>query len=333
MNNSNRIYTKTGDKGMTSLYGGTRIKKSDLKVEVYGTIDEVNTVIGLAKASIKNQEVKELLLLIQNFCFIIAAYFASDEKAKTVTSNKITDEDIEKIENQIDKYNSMLPPLKNFIIPGENLSSTMLHLARTVIRRAERNIIKLKDQEEVDLKILKYINRISDLMFVLARFEDMEEVVQKIKENIISQTTNETLKNREKNIEQLTLELSKKMVQLGIIKAKEIGVNFVFSIVDNHGNLILLERMEDSLLVSIEISQNKAYTAIALKTSTDKLGPLSVPQGPLYGLNHANGGKIITFGGGFPIIYKDKLIGGIGVSGGSVEEDMLVAKECLKIIE
>ncbi len=131
----------------------------------------------------------------------------------------------------------------------------------------------------------------------------------------------------------LSLELARKMAEAVEKKSKEIGVPMIFSVVDEGGNLLLLNRMEDAILVSIDISINKAYTAVFLKLPTDQLASLTQPGASLYGLQNTNNNRMVVFGGGYPLKVGDKIIGAIGVSGGSVEEDMLVAQEALKVFE
>ncbi len=168
--NLNKVYTKTGDKGETSLVGGTRVKKSSIKVDCYGEIDETSSVLGLVRVYCKNEEIKKLILDIQEKLLIVGAHLASDEKGKTFLKESITEENINFIEAKIDFYNNKLEPLFKFILPGDDILSSYIHLARTVVRRAERRIVELSFQEEIDDNIQKYINRLSDLFFVLARF-------------------------------------------------------------------------------------------------------------------------------------------------------------------
>ncbi|WP_297598757.1 heme-binding protein [uncultured Cetobacterium sp.] len=132
-----------------------------------------------------------------------------------------------------------------------------------------------------------------------------------------------------KNFNQITLNASKKMGVAVLKKALEIGVPVVFSVVDNGGNLLYLERMDEAFVTSVDISINKAFTAWALKIGTDQLSEVVLPGESLYGLNLTNNSRIITFGGGFPIIIKGEIVGAVGVSGGTVEEDMEIAKAAL----
>ncbi len=139
------------------------------------------------------------------------------------------------------------------------------------------------------------------------------------------------LKKEEKYV--LTLALARKMAEAAEKKSQEIGVPIIFSVVDDGGNLLLLNRMEEAILVSIDISINKAYTSVFLKLPTDQLAPLVQPGASLYGLQNTNNNRMVIFGGGYPLKKGNQIVGGIGVSGGSVEEDMIIASEALKIFE
>lgn len=171
-----RIYTKTGDKGKTSLGNGTRISKTDIRIEAIGSIDEINSFVGVAVLFVEDQEILKLLYLIQNNLFDIGADLCLPEsddqldyKPLRINTNQTT-----YLEKMIDLYNADLKSLKSFILPGGTKASSFLHLARTITRRAERLLCHLKeDLSEKDacvLNVLAYINRLSDLFFVLCRF-------------------------------------------------------------------------------------------------------------------------------------------------------------------
>ena len=163
-----KIYTKTGDKGDTSLFGGKRLSKSDLKIDAYGTVDELNSHIGLVK-DVCNNEQKEVLLKTQEHLFTIGAILATPEGKKNTFFKEIEAEDIENLEKQIDFMNESLPELDAFILPGGHIHVSYCHIARTVCRRAERISVALSKNEEVNDLIIKYLNRLSDYLFVLAR--------------------------------------------------------------------------------------------------------------------------------------------------------------------
>ncbi|MDX8339721.1 cob(I)yrinic acid a,c-diamide adenosyltransferase [Draconibacterium sp. IB214405] len=165
-----KIYTKTGDDGTTGLVGGSRVKKYDLRLESYGTVDELNACIGVIRSFEIGADVQELLLKIQNKLFNIGSRLASDEKGEEFTAQLIIKaEDIEMLEKAIDAYHEELPELRNFILPGGELSAAQCHMARTICRRAERRIVEFSEQTPVQPELIKFINRLSDYLFVLAR--------------------------------------------------------------------------------------------------------------------------------------------------------------------
>ena len=173
--NITKVYTKRGDKGQTDLLGGSIARKDSLKVEAYGCIDETSSFIGLARYYTKNKVIKERLKEIQNKLLVLGGLLASDEKGKEMMKDQIKEEDIKLLEEYIDEYNQKLPPLTHFILPGDEEVATHFHVARTVVRRAERRIVSLAAQEDLNPLIQKYVNRLSDLMFVLARYSEEVE--------------------------------------------------------------------------------------------------------------------------------------------------------------
>ncbi len=166
-----KIYTRTGDTGGTALFGGTRVSKADPRVAAYGDVDELNACLGAARAEgALAGDVAALIELLQRDLFAIGARLAdpADRIAGRVTKVAVTDADIQRLEDWIDRFEAELPPLRRFILPGGNRAGAMLHFARTVCRRAERSIVAL-GTETVDAHLLAYVNRLSDLLFVLAR--------------------------------------------------------------------------------------------------------------------------------------------------------------------
>ena len=173
--NITKVYTKRGDKGETDLLGGSAARKDSLKVESYGCIDETSSFIGLARYYTKNKVIKERLKEIQNKLLVLGGFLASDDKGKEMMKDQIKEEDIKLLEEYIDEYNQKLPPLTHFILPGDDEVAAHFHVARTVVRRAERRIVSLAVQEDLSPLIQKYVNRLSDLMFVLARYSEEVE--------------------------------------------------------------------------------------------------------------------------------------------------------------
>ncbi len=167
-----KIYTKTGDLGQTSLIGGTKVAKSHIRIESYGTIDELNSYIGLVNDHIEFTEIKGTLKEIQDRLFTIGSSLATDpEKDSKMKLPDLKEEDILYLEQQIDAMNGELPVMKNFILPGGHVAVSTTHIARCICRRAERLCVNLKEHEEfIDPVVIKYLNRLSDYLFVLARY-------------------------------------------------------------------------------------------------------------------------------------------------------------------
>ena len=165
-----KIYTKTGDKGQTSLIGGTRVPKHHIRIESYGTVDELNSWIGLINDQEIPAESKIILSEIQDRLFTIGSSLASDPEKSKMKIPDLHQSDIELLENEIDKMNEVLPEMRHFILPGGHTTISYCHLARCVCRRAERNVIHLHESEYVNEMVIVYLNRLSDYLFVLARF-------------------------------------------------------------------------------------------------------------------------------------------------------------------
>lgn len=165
-----KIYTKTGDKGQTSLIGGRRVSKADLRIDAYGTVDELNSWIGLVRDQAINEVRRDLLKEIQDRLFTVGATLATDpDKAIKRAIPDVISDDIGLLEQAMDAMDTELPPLRAFVLPGGHESVSYCHLARTVCRRAERLVISLNEQSPVDELVLQYLNRLSDYLFVLSR--------------------------------------------------------------------------------------------------------------------------------------------------------------------
>jgi cob(I)alamin adenosyltransferase len=177
---ASKIYTKTGDDGTTGLFGGARLPKHHVRIEAYGTVDELNAVIGLLMTAHAYQEANKFLERIQSLLFTIGSNLASDP-AKEMITHGLQEEDIHRIESAIDDMQLVLPPLKNFILPGGSQSVSIAHVARTICRRAERRCVALAQEEYVEPVILLFLNRLSDYFFVFARWLAMKEGVEEIK--------------------------------------------------------------------------------------------------------------------------------------------------------
>lgn len=175
-----KIYTKTGDKGKTSLIGGTRVLKSVDRINAYGTVDELNSYIGLVRDQQVNENRKDILKEIQDRLFTIGASLASDPEKATKKIPDLLESDVSLLETAIDQMNENLPELRHFILPGGHISVSFCHVARSVCRRAERLVIALSQEEFVAELVIIYLNRLSDYLFVLSRKMAQELEVEEI---------------------------------------------------------------------------------------------------------------------------------------------------------
>ncbi len=169
-----KIYTKTGDDGTTGLFNGLRVHKYSIRVDCYGTIDELNSIIGIVISLSPPQKLIPALKNISNTLFVLGSDFATPLNSSQIIT-RISDKDISYLENLIDEYSEQLPKLQNFILPGGTVPASFLHQARTVCRRAERLAVKVSSEEHVNLKALIYLNRLSDFLFTAARFANYLE--------------------------------------------------------------------------------------------------------------------------------------------------------------
>jgi cob(I)alamin adenosyltransferase len=170
-----RIYTRTGDKGETGLVGGTRVPKDSLRVEAYGNVDELNAVLGIVRAFMNDRELDKLIAELQNDLFVVGSDLASAPGGQQRNIPRISNERIMSIERTIDKFEAELLPLSSFILPGGGVTGALLHNARTVARRAERRIVTLSKAETINEELIRYMNRLSDLLFVMARVANHRE--------------------------------------------------------------------------------------------------------------------------------------------------------------
>lgn len=168
-----KIYTKTGDKGETSLFGGKRVQKDSLRIEAYGTVDELNSIIGVCRSLTPPKQIDTILEKIQNDLFTLGADLATPQDSQSKAIKRTQASDILRLEQHIDAIEPKLEPLKSFILPGGSHLAAMLHYARTVCRRAERAVVQLSRTEQIGDQPIIYLNRLSDLLFVLARWTNV----------------------------------------------------------------------------------------------------------------------------------------------------------------
>ena len=170
-----KLYTKTGDKGQTGLIGGTRVPKNDIRIETYGTVDELNSFIGMLSTYSMSDENRSFLRIIQNQLFTIGSYLATDtSKVPLARASILHEEVILSIEKEIDRLDEILPPLNSFVLPGGSQSGALCHICRTITRRTERRLFDMNEVYDIDNNVLVYFNRLSDYFFALSRYFTLE---------------------------------------------------------------------------------------------------------------------------------------------------------------
>lgn len=348
------IYTKHGDKGTTRLVHTNNVSKSDDRIQLVGSIDELTSHLGLVKTMIDDPEVVRFLEKIQKTLITVMAGVADPYKR----DYRLKDDDTEILESEIDRLEGLFERPHEFILPGENRLSAELDIARTVARRAERALASVSVKFGADNGSKKYMNRLADYLYVLARYnaaKDKGESVQKtateethVKEQKsmdnqqisgdapISEAVIQEVLRRMGLPSRITLESAKKLIDKIEKEAARRGAKAVIAVCGPDGNPIAVHVMDGAFLVSFDVATKKAYTSVAVKMSTMELSKLAQPGQTFYGVDKLDDGKIVIFGGGVPLKVGETIIGGLGISGGTGEEDhslceygLSVLKECL----
>ena len=331
------IYTRGGDAGQTSLLGGVRIAKDDLRVEVYGTLDETTSALGLARATSRYDDICRQIIDLQGELIPVMSEIATlpGTPLKKGAIPHLQPEQVARLEQVIDVYNEEWIQSGHFVRPGGSQASAALDMARATCRRAERRLISLGRTEEIKPDLLKYLNRLSDLLYVLARIDEQRTIVDTIKKQLEPSSEYLSQKNAWPQTEpgaqimsenlSLTLADCDRLMQAGIRKAEAVGVPMVLSIVDQNGDVLETRRMDNALIISITLAPNKAHTAAVVRLPTAELAKLSQPGQPLFGID-ANQPGLTLLGGGIPLNKNSKVVGAVGASGGSIEQDIAVAQ-------
>lgn len=322
------LYTRGGDAGSTSLLGGVRVPKDSLRIEVYGTLDETTSALGLARALTASDDIVADISALQGEFIDVMGEIASgplppEEAAPLPRGRKfrVDAEHVARLERMIDRYQAERLPAKGFVRPGGSQAGAALDMARTFVRRAERRLVQLAREEPVSADLLKYFNRLSDLFYIMARIDEQREVTRSV-----AAALKRAIGGAQKGkTAMLGLETTSRLMAAGIDKANAIGVPMVLSVSDEAGRLVELRRMDGSLPVSLTLAPMKAHTAAALRMATKDLAAQAKPGDALYGIE-ANIPGVTLVGGGLPLFVGAGLVGAVGVSGGSVDEDVAVAE-------
>jgi cob(I)alamin adenosyltransferase len=323
------LYTRGGDKGETSLLGGVRVPKDSLRIEVYGTLDETTSALGLAKALTAYDDIVADVSFLQGEFIDVMGELASgpyDPEAPVKLPKgrvfRVGGEQVKRLEDTIDRYQAERLPAKGFVRPGGSKAGAALDLARTFVRRAERRLVGLGREEGINPHLREYFNRLSDLFFIMARIDEQRSVADAVSAALAGATATAGI-GGERSM--FGLDDSARLMAAGIARAKAIGVPMVLAVTDEFGRLIELRRMDGSLPISLTLAPMKAQTAASVRMPTQDLAAVSGPGGPLFGIDGNIAGTTIV-GGGLPLSSGGIVVGAVGASGGSVDQDIDVAR-------
>lgn len=342
------IYTKNGDKGTTDLVRTKNVSKSDDRIGLVGTIDELTSHIGVVKTMLTDGETVRMLEKIQETLITVMAGVADPYNREY----HINDDKTQLLEEEIDRMEGLFDRPKKFILPGGTRLSAETDVARTVARRAERALASVGVKFGADTGAKKYMNRLADYLYVLARYEDAKnsgkaEESHKTEQKNRGESEKRMEENRNTSVSEaviqevmkrmgiqgkITLESAKRLIEKIEKEAVRQGKKAVIAVCGPDGNPIAVHVMDGAFLVSFDVAMKKAYTSVAVKMSTKELSVLAQPGQTFYGVDKMDGGKIVIFGGGVPLKVGDTIIGGLGVSGGTGEEDHALAEYGLSVL-
>lgn len=321
------IYTKNGDKGTTELVNAKNVSKSDDRIELLGSIEELISHIGLVKTLINDKDTLRVLEKVQSVLNIITSGTADSYNREY----KLHDDKTEFLEEEIKRLEELFQCPKGDVVPGKCRLSAEIDITRAVARRAERALASVSVKFGADVGAKKYLNRLADYLYVLARYADVSELDKKSaetesgikmeqKETVNESIIQEVIK-RLGVMGKISLESAKRLIDIVEEEAKHRGKKVAIAVCGPDGNPIAVHAMDGAFLVSFNVAVKKAYTAAGVQMSTYEFGKLAQPGGTFYGVEAIEGGNMIIFGGGVPIKIGEIMIGALGISGGTGEED------------
>ena len=283
-----------------------------LEKSIFNHIDEAINLIKKLDKFIDNQDFSNILKELS-------------KKFLLIKDKKNVSFETKNIENCILKYSNILSLNDEYKTPEENEEVLIAYLLYIIIKKIQRRFLLLSKSRRIKLELINYINKSRDFLHIVYKFIQEKVMVKYVMELVSEKLSSIDMDNN------LSLEKARKIIRAGERKAKEMNIAAVFAVVNPEGNLIIEERMDNAILVSVEVAYKKAYTAAALKLNTEDLTALVQPGAMFYGLQ--SDPKYIVFGGGMLLKVDGKIVGAVGVSGGSAQEDMEIAKACVKAFE
>lgn len=337
------IYTKRGDRGITDMAHAGNISKSDDRIRLMGEVDELNSHIELVKSMLRQSEILQLLERIQKNLDLIAAGVSNPYDRDC----KVSEKETAVLETETDKLEALCEKPVPEKLTGRSRLAAEIDIARTVARRTERCLAQVSVKFGADTESKRFLNRLSDYLYILARYieyysdlsvelsDDHAGALAKTSDNntdVLKKTADineaviqEVLK-RMGIQSRITLDTAKKLIERLEQEAVRRGQRAVIAVCNPEGNPVAVHVMDGAFLVSFDVAMKKAYTAVAVKMSTMELSKIAQPGGTFYGVDKLDGGKIVIFGGGIPLKSGNTIIGGLGISGGTGEEDHSLAE-------
>ena len=337
------IYTKRGDRGITDMAHAGNISKSDDRIRLMGEADELNSHIDLVKSMLHQSEILQLLERVQKNLDLIAAGVSNPYDRDC----KVSEKETAVLEAETDKLEALCEKPVPEKLTGKSRLAAEIDIARTVARRTERCLAQVSVKFGADTESKRFINRLSDYLYILARYieyysdlsvelsddhagtlaktSDSNTDVLKKTADINEAVIQEVLK-RMGIQSRITLDTAKKLIERLEQEAVRRGQRAVIAVCNPEGNPVAVHVMDGAFLVSFDVAMKKAYTAVAVKMSTMELSKIAQPGGTFYGVDKLDGGKIVIFGGGIPLKSGNTIIGGLGISGGTGEEDHSLAE-------
>lgn len=337
------IYTKRGDRGITDMAHAGNISKSDDRIRLMGEADELNSHIELVKSMLRQSEILQLLERVQKNLDLIAAGVSNPYDRDC----KVSEKETAVLEAETDKLEALCEKPVPEKLTGKSRLAAEIDIARTVARRTERCLAQVSVKFGADTESKRFLNRLSDYLYILARYieyysdlsvelsddhagalaktSDSNTDVLKKTADINEAVIQEVLK-RMGIQSRITLDTAKKLIGRLEQEAVRRGQRAVIAVCNPEGNPVAVHVMDGAFLVSFDVAMKKAYTAVAVKMSTMELSKIAQPGGTFYGVDKLDGGKIVIFGGGIPLKSGNTIIGGLGISGGTGEEDHSLAE-------
>ena len=328
------IYTKRGDRGITDMAHAGNISKSDDRIRLMGEADELNSHIDLVKSMLHQSEILQLLERIQKNLDLIAAGVSNPYDRDC----KVSEKETAVLEAETDKLEALCEKPVPEKLTGKSRLAAEIDIARTVARRTERCLAQVSVKFGADTESKRFLNRLSDYLYILARYieyysdlsvelsDDHGGALAKTSDNNADEAVIQEVLKRMGIQSRITLDTAKKLIERLEQEAVRRGQRAVIAVCNPQGNPVAVHVMDGAFLVSFDVAMKKAYTAVAVKMSTMELSKIAQPGGTFYGVDKLDGGKIVIFGGGIPLKSGNTIIGGLGISGGTGEEDHSLAE-------